>query len=518
MTTKSALCCMGLVFYMPAFVHPFLAIPPTSYQRSYGRAQQWSDKIIRHSTTNNKKLDPEKDLGEILKPTATSNINRNRKTSPSSSSSSSFPEDQLSDLSTTPYLEEHDPDADSLGDLPIPTTGISVADEMEKAAKTRFYSEVVQITGLGDGVKAAQILSSSVDGAYEPVRYLIRLTRKIGEIDIDEELDDDETDEEVVRVTTPIENNVVDTVTDNYVMVDVPPYSEKLEQQLRRMMGPNSTLKAILITCRDNIHYDNAPGVFTIRRADLMKWEKAFPDVAVVAYRMDIPRDCRDSVTQRLDGYGPWAMQDSSVEARKNETFTETGIPLTYNEWDPDIAMDILEGRRKPPGEEKGDTAEEGDDDNIIDLNANGEYTPESIRSKEEGKQILALYTPGRTYGSMSYIFPELELCACGYTLPLEDNRKESWGVESVAGPALDARGFVTTNKAGISKQIESGRKLVNEYSDRFRIVLPCRSDPFYLQEDAENRRKTLLEVLAQYEKLGRIYEQLGITGSSELE
>jgi hypothetical protein len=259
-------------------------------------------------------------------------------------------------------------------------------------------------------------------------------------------------------------------------------------------MGPHGRITAILITCRDCIHYDDAPGVFSIRRADVVKWEKAFQDAAIVAYRMDIPRDCRDSITQRLDGYGPWAMQEAAET--KNATFLETGPPLTYNEWDPAIAMDILEGKRKPPGQE--------DNDN----------TPESIRVNEEGKIVLAIYTPGRTYGSMSFVFPELGLCASGYTLPLEDTRTESWGMDS-AKPMLDCRGYVTTSKAGISRQMESARKLATDYIDRFQIVLPSRGDPFYLEEDMNERRQTLLDIVAQYQKLGTIYEQLGITSSN---
>lgn len=49
--------------------------------------------------------------------------------------------------------------------------------------------------------------------------------------------------------------------SEDYVLIDVPPYSEKLVQQLRKMMGPHGRVTAILITCRDCIHYDDAPGV-----------------------------------------------------------------------------------------------------------------------------------------------------------------------------------------------------------------------------------------------------------------
>jgi hypothetical protein len=420
----------------------------------------------------------------------------------------SFPEDFMSNGSTTPYLEEHDPEGD-LGDVPIPTTGISVADEMEKAQKVRFYSEVVEISGLAKGVKAAQILTSTTGGAYEAVRYLIRLSRQDDEQTTVANYDDPD--------ASTVTKDAVKEIED-FVMVDVPPYSKKLVKQMEEMMGPSGRLSAILVTCRDSIHYDDAPGVYSIRRADLLKWEKAFPNAAIVAYRMDIPRDCRESVTQRLDGYGPWAMVTDLSKVAKNETFVENGKPLTYRLWDPDIAMEILEGKRKPPGENDGD-----DDDIFISKKADAEkddvdlYAPENIRAKEEGKRVLAIYTPGRTYGSMSYVFPELGLCASGYLLPLEDPRVESNRGIELAGPALDCRGYITTSKAGISKQMESARKLVNSYSDRFSIVLTSRGDPFYFNNlSSEGRRKTLLDILSQYEKLGSIYEQLGITGNND--
>lgn len=405
------------------------------------------------------------------------------------------PSDYMSDLSTTPYLEEHNAEGD-LGDAPIPTTGISVADEINKAQKDRFYTEVVPITGLGEGVLAAQIVTSATAGSFEPVRYLLRLERKDGE-------------------TT----NATNYPTDNkkqFVMIDVPPYSQKLVQQMQTLMGSSGYLSSILVTNRDSIHYDDSPGVFTIRRADLLKWEKAFPNVAIIAYRMDIPRDCRESITQRLDGYGPWAMVDS-VDAL-NVTLVETGRPLTRNLWDPETADDILAGKRNPPGEDV-ESEEEGvanNENGAVHLDAYKLSLADSIRANEEGKKILAVYTPGRTYGSMCYVFPELGLCTSGFTLPLEDTRaEENDGMDS-AGPILDCRGYVTTSKAGILRQMESARKLVNDYADRFQIVLPSRGDPFYLKGGASKRRATLLGIVNQYEKLGKIYEQLGINGGSD--
>ncbi|KAL3908459.1 MAG: hypothetical protein SGARI_003054 [Bacillariaceae sp.] len=502
------------IFYFcsPVAVHAFLA--PLSKQGATRRIHITT--TTSHFGINaNKELDPEQDLDKILKPNKAANnkirVNKNSNNINNDSDNDEYPEDNMSDLSTTPYLEEHDPEDPGLGDVNIPSTGVSIADEMEKAGKDRFYTELIRITGLGKGVKAAQIVSSATGGGVEPVRYLVRLAKR-------EEEEDDVVDESKATPQT-ISNEV-----DDYVMVDVPPYSKKLVQSMQQMMGPNGRLASILVTCRDSIHYDDAPGVFTIRRADLLKWQKAFPDTAIVAYRMDIPRDCRESVTQRLDGYGPWAMQDAAANAAKNETFVETGIPMTYNEWDREIAMDILEGRRAPPSEEevaelsKNSGSGDDSDDGVIDLNADGKSQVDSIRENEDGKRILAVYTPGRTYGSMSYIFPELDLCASGFTLPLEDAREETWGVSDSAGPALDCRGYVTTSKAGIAKQMDSARKLTNNYIDRFRIVLSSRGDPYYLQEEVDNRRQTLLEIVDQYEKLGTIYEQLGITGGGDVE
>lgn len=412
-----------------------------------------------------------------------------------SASMNKFSDESMSDLNSSPYLEEHSVDGD-LGDVPIPTTGVSVSDEMEKAQKDRFYTQLVPITGLGKGVKAVRILSSTSAGAYESVRYLVRLTRKTDEVDTDlyPDLDDiDMSDDE-----EDPENS--SKFPDPFVMVDVPPFSEKIVEEMKSMMGPNGYLSSILVTSQECIHYDESPGVFSVRKADLTKWKKAFPNVNVVAYRMDIPRDCRESITQRLDGYGPWAMKDSPDES--GSIFSESGRPLTVKEWDPDYVEEILSGKRQPPSDD------ESDDD------VDHDFTPDTIRANEEGKKVLAVYTPGRSYGSMTYVFPELQLCASGFSLPIEDSRnEENYGIDS-PGPALDHRGYITTSKAGMSRQIESARDFVNTYVDRFEIVLTARGDPFYLDGSKEDRRQTLLQVMAQYEKLGMIYEQLGISGN----
>ena len=403
-----------------------------------------------------------------------------------------YNDETISNLNSSPYLEEHIVDGD-LGDVPIPTTGMSLSDEMEKAQKESFRTKLVPITGLGKGVKAVRILSSTMDGGYEAVRYLVRLTRKPDVANIASNDFVGMYHETVKEVGPSMSSHAV---RDDYVMIDVPPFSENIFAEMKTLMGPNGYLSTILVTSQECIHYDDGPGVFSVRKADLSKWKKAFPSTAVVAYRMDIPRDCRDFVTQRLDGYGPWAMEELIDET--GSIFKESGIPLSVKAWDPDLSRDILAGKRLP---------EEGE----IELESIPQL--DSIRANEEGKRVLAIYTPGRSFGSMTYVFPELQLCASGYSLPLEDSREEeNYGMDS-AGPALDHRGYITTSKAGMLRQVDSARKLVISYIDRFDIILTARGDPFYLEGDINERRRMLLEIMDQYEKLGNVYEQLGISG-----
>lgn len=388
----------------------------------------------------------------------------------------------------SPFMEEHDGREGDLGDVPIPTTGISVSDEMEKTQKDRFFTELVPIqNGLDKGVRAAQIVTSATAGSFEPVRYVVGLSKQ--------KVEDNQGE------TTITNNKEEATTTDSFVMIDVPPFSEQLKNEIQDYIGPNGRLSAILVTSRDCIHYDEAPGVFTVRRADLVKWGKAYPDTAIVAYRLDIPRDCRDSVTQRLDGYGPFALAE---ETQTNITFVETGRPLTYEQWDHDVTQDIFAGKQTPPDDDADDEASTSEEEE--------DFSPQGIRSREEGKRVLAVYTPGRSYGSVSFVFPEIQLCASGFTIPIEDNRnEENFGMES-AGPALDCRGYITTSRAGISRQMESARNLIEPYVDRFNVLLPSRGDPFFLDGDVEERKEVLMEIVDQYEKIGKIYEQLGIT------
>jgi hypothetical protein len=427
-----------------------------------------------------------------------------------SATTDKYSDENMSDLSSSPYLEEHSVDGD-LGDVPIPTTGMSISDEMGKAQNDRFYTQLVPITGLGEGVKAVRVLSSTTAGAYEPIRYLVRLTRKTDKVDtepgnlnIDMDTDDGEKSEEAEG--SPTSSNLE---IDDFVMIDVPPFSEKLVEGIKSLMGPNGQLSSVLITSQECIHYDESPGVFSLRKADLPKWKKAFPETTIAAYRMDIPRDCRDSISQRFDGYGPWAMEEFPGES--GFKFKESGLPLTVKEWDPELAQDILSGKRNPPEEEMEGN---GDVNSGMEFVADAQSTSDMVRANEEGKRVLAVYTPGRSFGSMTYVFPELQLCAPGFSLPIEDSRaEENYGMDS-PGPALDHRGYITTSKAGMSRQIESAKNLVNSYVDRFDIILTARGDPFYLDGDTDDRRRTLLEIMGQYEKLGKIYEQLGISSN----
>ena len=365
----------------------------------------------------------------------------------------------------TPFSDE---DAET-GSIRLPSGGISVSDEMEAAQADRFVTEVVPIKGL-PGI-AQLVTSATVRGSFEPVRYLVGLSPR------------NDTD---------------------YVMVDVPPYSPQLVTRMKAFLGVEGRLSAILMTSRDAIHYDEAPSVFSARRADLDLWAKAFPGIDVIAYRLDIPRDCRPVVTQVLDGYGPFALDEDALNKTGNVTFVETGRPLQYEAWEHDVAQSVLKGKLPPDDQQT--------DDDVSDA-VHPDYTPEAIRAREEGRRLLAAYAPGHSFGSLSFVFPERNVCCTGFTLPVEDTRAEENEGLGMTGPALDCRGYITTSRAGMTRQMESARAFVNSYYDRFQVVLPSRGDPMYTAEDAADRKQELLEIVDQYDRIGQIYEQLGITG-----
>lgn len=416
--------------------------------------------------------------------------------------------DWLSQITPDPSTDDDDKlttQSDSTAaanDLPpenvhIPSTGVSVTDELQKSMQEKFDSVLVPITGLPS---VAQIVTtSSSDGITEPVRYLASLSPISSNSKQEEESESGANDKD---------NNQEKSTSDeeqSFVLVDIPPFSDKLAANMRRFMSKNDgngKLVAMLITSRDAIHYDEAPAVYTTRRSDLYSWTLAFPEAQVIAYRLDVPRDCRDMITQRLDGYGPWALDESHESG--NVTFVETGRPLTYEEWDEDVTKQVMEEGTTPPDDDLND-----DEDSDL-------YTPEAIREREEGKRVLAIYTPGHTFGSVTYIFPEIQACFSGYTIPFEDDRYDESMGTAAGGPALDFRGYITTNKGGMDRMMESARNVVDTYSDRFMAVLPSRGDPLFVDGSEEDRREALHYIIDQYGKIGRIYEQLGIISQKE--
>lgn len=384
--------------------------------------------------------------------------------------------DYLSPEASKNYFE------DEAGNVHIPTSGISVSDEMEAAQRDRFVTEVVPVKGLS-GV-AQLVTTATLSGSFEPVRYLVALSPP-------------------KNANSETEHGLEEQVSTNarteYVMIDIPPFSPQLATRVKTYMGLNGRLLSILVTNRDAIHYDEAPAVFSTRRADLDLWLSAFSGLKIVAYRLDIPRDCRHAVSQILDGYGPFALQESAD--CDNFNFVESGRPLTYAKWNHDVAQDVLNGK-SPPDDIISPATSQDDGDAI--------YTPQAIRGREEGKRVLAVYTPGYSFGSVSYVFPETGVCCSGFTIPVEDARvEENLGIGST-GPALDCRGYIASSKAR-KRQMESGKALVSTYGDRFDVVLPSRGDPLFLDGEVGKRKEILLDTIKQYERVGEIYEQLGI-------
>ena len=115
-------------------------------------------------------------------------------------------------------------------------------------------------------------------------------------------------------------------------------------------------------------------------------------------------------VTQVLDGYGPWGFNEENINDKR---FVETGRPLTIEEWDDDTKSRVLMRGEIPP-DDLVSTTEDGigniDDDNNNnddDGHEDGEYSSKAIRKREDAYRLLAVYTPGHTFGSVTYIFPQ---------------------------------------------------------------------------------------------------------------
>jgi len=454
------------------------------------------------------------------------------RSSTSSSQSNSIQNERNQDVN-----EDYDHDSDGAGNVNIPKTGISVSDEMVALqTKEDFDTRLISLDDKDNyrgnrcvpkGVMAAKIETVVRDQiGDEPARYLIPLSPS----SIDgTDCDNDATESASGGRTS---NNAM-----KYAMVDVPPFSEKLASQIRSFMASPSSkdekrpkkaqsgiLSNILVTSRDGIHYDESPAVYVSRESDLLSWKEAFPEANIVIYRLDAPRECKILASQVLDGYGPWALEEqviegsvsdndvksaeSSTKQKKSKNtsvkFVETGRPLTQMEWNETTTEQVLEQGMDPPDEDDNDDPD-------------GLFTPEAIRLREAGKEIIALYTPGHTFGSVTYIFPKVKVCCSGYTIPLEDTRRDA-GAGSMPGPAMDYRGYITTNQGGMAQQIESARHVIDVYGDRFEAVLPSRGSPVCLPSDSTDnetnvkyRARIWNQLLNDYAELGRVYEKLGI-------
>jgi glyoxylase-like metal-dependent hydrolase (beta-lactamase superfamily II) len=320
----------------------------------------------------------------------------------------------------------------------------------------------------------------------------------------------------------------------NYYMIDIPPFSQHLVQEIRLFLkkqtypqqeegeevdensdyfsttngtntktkrrGRNSssstsippkahqpTLRAILITCKTSIYYSEAPGtVYSMRKSDLSLWKEAFPGVEIIMHRNDMEKDLQGSITQVLDGYGPWAWNETTGR------FDETGHKLVVLNWDRDKIMRLYSSSDEINATELA-LREAGIDPNqVIDVRAN-----------EANRGILAVYTPGHTMGSMCYVMPPLELCFSGHTLP-EDQFRDN--------VRFDGLGTVSTNKAGLLRQVDSALHFADTYVDRFHTILPSRGNVIYLpKDDLEQRRSSLKLAIKQFGKVAKAYSDLGI-------
>eukprot|EP00577_Skeletonema_sp_RCC1716_P007095 CAMPEP_0113385078 /NCGR_PEP_ID=MMETSP0013_2-20120614/7267_1 /TAXON_ID=2843 ORGANISM="Skeletonema costatum, Strain 1716" /NCGR_SAMPLE_ID=MMETSP0013_2 /ASSEMBLY_ACC=CAM_ASM_000158 /LENGTH=573 /DNA_ID=CAMNT_0000267795 /DNA_START=37 /DNA_END=1755 /DNA_ORIENTATION=- /assembly_acc=CAM_ASM_000158 len=429
----------------------------------------------------------------------------------------------------------------------MPKTGYSLADSLEQSVDNKELFETVLTpiggvySGSGGGVFGDEEREFEYDADGFPIGIKTEQTKN--ENESEEEGDGHDGiaridtisnfgGVEPVRWIVSVEDEKDDTgAAASHVMIDLPPYSDKLAHEIRQFMNPDlnttakaattdevkrvvGTLDAILLTNQQCIHYDNTPGVYVTRKSDLTKWKKAFPEAKVVMYRLDIPRECREEVTQVLDGYGPWGWKEDKEEGEM--TFVETGRPLTIEEWDEDTKSRVLENGELPPDDEGMFDTEDGETavaDDVDDEDEDSMYSQEAIRQREEQYRLLAVYTPGHTFGSVTYIFPKRNLCCSGFALPLEssssvmdDNEDEDDDDEDFVGssssgggslppigPRLDYQGYLATS-ASRPRQMSSALSLINRYIDRFRVVLPARGDIVFLDSDEEKRKRDLLE------------------------
>ena len=310
-----------------------------------------------------------------------------------------------------------------------------------------------------------------------------------------------------------------------FVLVDVPPYSPELHRDILEHTLQQHPL-ILVITNQNSIHYDETPGVYTSRKSDLAYWRQVFPQMKVILHRLDVHRDLRNSislpktpvnaqteksltkvspendkgeneeddtltiplVTQELDGYGPWAWD---IE---QDQFIESGPPLTILEWDDEKITEFFES---------GMEANENTD--AID------EIKQQIQEHHLDKSLLAIYTPGHTMGSMTYIFPGIQTCVAGFTVPPPESTR-----------TMDYKGYISTNRGTVERQANSIRELKDDYVEKFDIVLPSRGDPIMLTMDVDGseedddlikmKQQRLEDIVSRFEKVGKLYESLGIT------
>lgn len=298
---------------------------------------------------------------------------------------------------------------------------------------------------------------------------------------------------------------------DYYVMIDVPPFSSELVEQIRLFMSNQDAgfkkeekkkktaistkgqgkprrhkLRAIIVTNKKSVHYSEAPGtVYVMRKSDMVLWKEAFPGVEIIMHRNDVEQDLRGLVTQVLDGYGPWALNESTGH------FEETGRKMKVLNWDREKIMRLYNDDNNGVNATEIALREAGVDPNeIIDVRAN-----------EAKKRILAVFTPGHTMGSVCYVMPFLHLCFSGNTIPENTDRFR-----------FDGLGPISTNSAGLSRQVESAHKLVESYIDRFHTILPAQGNAIILHECDEQQRRSFLDrLINHFDKVAKAYTNLGI-------
>ena len=545
----------------------------TNHHCKISKHQVQYDNIFRDSNTQlYAEIDNDDNLEDVLK--ATSNGTKKSK-SKNTSSQKKTTKKQPIEISKKSFTKSQsivngkEEENDDYKEYNIPKTGISLSDQLETKSpenKERFETTLTPIvTGI--------ISSNSDDDEkkiefdYDDDGFPISYKEIREDTDADDEMDSSRhqgvaridtistlgnAGEEPVRWLVSLDDTITGAAEGNkqesFALIDLPPYSDRLVNDIRSFMDPeynnNTTvatssssedtissskanLDIILLTNQQCIHYDTSPGVYVKRKSELTKWKKAFPNAQVVMYRLDIPRECREEVTQVLDGYGPWGWEEVGEEGGSGEVevknkFVETGRPLTIEEWDDDTKTKVLTQGELPP-DDQVDNQEDSDDDDTSD-EEDELYSSEAIRKGEEKYRLLAVYTPGSTFGSVTYILPQRGICCSGHALPIEssgntaieDNYDEDDDFVSSSspvppqGPRLDYQGYLASS-ASRPRQMSSASALISSYIDRFRVVLPARGDIVFLDSDENTRKRELMESVGLYQKVSDIYNRLGI-------